>query len=108
MRPDFPFIWQPKGVVSSLEALPLSRHVPQKEDVTLAVRDEKTSGHPLIVAELLDGKIIGDLRLAATCDDVVIGGIQTVFGSDNLEGHYALRRRRLRLPRKRRGTALLL
>jgi capsular polysaccharide biosynthesis protein len=48
------------------------------------------------------------LRLAATRDDVVIGGIQTVFGCDNLNGHYALNRRRFRLPKYRRGTALLL
>jgi hypothetical protein len=108
MRPTFPFFWQPKGVVSSLEALPLSGHVAGKKDVTLTVAGKPSETHPLIVAELANGKIIGDLRLAATSDDMVIGGIQTVFGCQDLNGHYALARRRFRLPKKRRGTALLL
>jgi capsular polysaccharide biosynthesis protein len=108
MRPVIPFFWQPKGVVSSLEALPLSAHVLRKDDVTRAVSGSDAGTHPLLVAELADGKIIGDLRLATTGDDVVIGGIQTVFGCNQPEGHYALARRRFRLPQKRRGTALLL
>jgi capsular polysaccharide biosynthesis protein len=108
MRPGFPFLWRPKGVVSSLEALPLSGHVLQKKDVTLAVTGGKSEAHPLMVAELAEGKIIGDLRLAVTSDDVVVGGIQTVFGAKNVDGHYALDRRRFRLPKRRQGTALLL
>ena len=108
MRPVFPFFWRPTGSVASLEALPLSGDVLQKNDVTLAVSERKSGGHPLIVAELAGGKIIGDLRLAATGENVVIGGIQTVFGCDNLKEHYALKRRRFRLPKKRPGTALLL
>jgi hypothetical protein len=108
MPPVFPFFWRPKGVVASLAALPLSPYVLQKKDVTLAVSGENSGTHPLIVAELAQGKIIGDLRLAATGDDLVIGGIQTVFGTNNPAGHYALNRRRFRLPRHRAGTALLL
>jgi capsular polysaccharide biosynthesis protein len=46
--------------------------------------------------------------LAATRDDVVIGDIQSVFGREALAGHHALKRRRLRLPKYHRGTALLL
>jgi capsular polysaccharide biosynthesis protein len=108
MRPVIPFLWQPRGVVASLEALPLSAHVLKKSDVTRAVSGKNSSLHPLLVAELAGGKVIGDLRLAATGDDVVIGGLQTVFGCVNLDGHYALNRRRFRVPKKWRGTALLL
>ena len=108
MRSAFPFFWQPKGVVSSLEALPLSSQVLKKSDVTLAVSGKNSGPHPLIVAELASGKIIGDLRLAATQDDVVIGGIQTVVGCDALQNHYALWRRRFRIPKYWRGKALLL
>lgn len=108
MRSAFSFFWQPKGVVASLENLPSAGDVLQKNDVTLAVSGENSSSHPLIVAALAGGKIVGDLRLAATRDDMVIGGIQTVFGCADLNGHYALNRRRFRLPKFRHGTALLL
>lgn len=107
MQSAFPFFWQPKGVVTSLEKLP-DAHAISKSDVTEAVSGNKFSPHRLIVTTLAKGKVIGDLRLAATRDDAVIGGIQTVFGCDILENHYALKRRRFRLPKFRHGTALLL
>lgn len=91
-----------------MDALPLSATVLQKNDVTRAVSGAEPGPHPLTVVELAEGKVIGDLRLAATGDDVVIGGIQTVFGTANLDGHYALNRHRFRLPKHRAGTALLL
>ena len=102
------FFWQPGAVVPSLADLPLSGRVLAKNDVSLSVRGEDSTQHPLLVVELAGGKIIGDLRLAATADDVVIGGMQAIFGSDDPAGHYALRRRRFRIPKRRRGTALLL
>jgi len=102
------FFWQAKGTVAALEHLRPSAQALEARDVTLAIADDVSSSHRLIVAALAGGKIIGDLRLVATRDDVVIGGIQSVFGSDSLSGHYALVRRRFRLPRYRRGTALLL
>jgi hypothetical protein len=108
MRSVIPFFWQPKGVVSSLEALPLCSHVLQKKDVTFAVSEKNPQKHPLLVAELAGGKVIGDLRVTATADNMVIGGVQTVFGCDNPDGHYVLKRRRFRLPMYRQGTALLL
>jgi hypothetical protein len=108
MRALIPFFWQPRGVVTSLEALPLSSHVPGKKDVTLAVSERLSPRHPLMVAELAGGKVIGDLRLASTSDDMVIGDVQTVFGCENPWEHYVLRRFRFRMPKVRRGTALLL
>lgn len=103
-----PFFWQPRGVVSSLAHLALSGKVLAKNDVTLSICGNNSGNHRLIAAELADGKIIGDLRLAATCDDVVIGGIQTVAGCDDLQNHYALHRRRFRIPTYWHGRALLL
>jgi capsular polysaccharide biosynthesis protein len=108
MRFHFPFFWRPSGVVSSLADLPVSDTVPVKKDVSVSVGGKNPGQHPLIVAELKDGKIIGDLRLAATSNDVVIGGVQTVFGCADLQKHYALRRRRFRIPKYRHGKALLL
>lgn len=65
-------------------------------------------GHPLTVVELADGKIVGDLRMVATAGDVVVGGVQALFGCSDPQNHYLLRRRRFRLLKRRRGTALLL
>jgi capsular polysaccharide biosynthesis protein len=107
MRPVLPFLWKPKGLVASLAELPAS-HALQQDDVSLAVSGNVSKSHPLMVTALPGGKVIGDLRLVATRDDVVIGGMQSVFGCEKLGGHYALRRRRLRFPKYRRGTALLL
>ncbi|MGH8023178.1 MAG: glycosyltransferase family 61 protein [Limisphaerales bacterium] len=64
--------------------------------------------HPLTVAELRNAKIIGDLRLVATSQDVVVAGMQRLFGCAEPQGHYILRRRRLRMLKRWRGTALLL
>lgn len=108
MRTIFPFFWQPKGVVPSLADLPLSAEVPRKKDVTAAVAGSLAGAYPLIVAELAGGKIVGDLRLAATAGDLVIGDIQAIFGMDLVNGGHSLQRRRFRLPRRRAGTALLL
>jgi capsular polysaccharide biosynthesis protein len=108
MRSIFPFFWRPSGVVSSLAELPVSDKVLAIKDVSISFSGKKSGEHPLLVAELAGGKIIGDLRLATTSDDVVIGGVQTVFACDDLPNHYALRRRRFRIPKYRRGKALLL
>jgi capsular polysaccharide biosynthesis protein len=95
-------------VVASLADLPLSAKVLMKTDVSHSVRADISAGPPLIVAELLNGKIIGDLRLVVTADDAVIGDLQTLAGCKDLSKHYSLKRRRLRLPKYWRGKALLL
>src|SRR5580704_11385223 len=60
------------------------------------------------VAELAPGKIIGDVRFAATHDDVVIGNLQLLHGVADPAGHWSLKQLRFRRPRKLSGTALLL
>lgn len=79
-----------------------------KKDVTTLIGAQSPARHPLTVAELAGGKIIGNLRLAATADDVVIGGVQGLFGCAEPQNHYLPRRRRFRIKKFRRGTALLL
>jgi capsular polysaccharide biosynthesis protein len=105
----WPF-WRASGCVDSLQDLDATHGVVAKTNLTDALcgTDLRSNENPLTVVELSGGKIIGSLRLAATRDDVVIGGIQTVFGCDDPKNHYALRRRRFRIPIFRRGTALLL
>lgn len=99
-------IWKPAGVVPVLESLEPSRDVPAKVDVTTPVSGRE-AGYRLTVAELAGGKIIGDLRMVATAGDVVVGGLQSLVGPDS-QNHYLLRRRRFRILKRRRGTALLL
>jgi len=108
MRPLFPFFWRPRGVVPSLEDLSPADKVVAKHDVSLSVSGKNSGHHPLIVAELAGGRIIGDLRLVANADDAVVGAVQGLSGSTDSCNHYLLHRRRFRLPRNRRGTALLL
>jgi len=105
---SFPFCWRPRKVYPSLEALPPAVGWLEKKDVTRAVTGGAVTPAPLIVAELARGRIIGDLRLVATRENAVIGGLQTIFGCADPGSHYALHRRRFRLPRRWRGTALLL
>jgi capsular polysaccharide biosynthesis protein len=102
--------WQPGGCVASLDNLETAHGMIGKVDLTSALRgvDARPDNNPLLVAELAGGKIIGDLRLASTRDDAAIGGVQTVFACDDLPNHYALRRRRVRVPKFRPGKALLL
>ena len=58
-----------------MELLDASHGVVAKRDVTAAVGGQCHERHPLAVVELADGKVVGDLRLAATRNDVVIGGL---------------------------------
>ncbi|MGH7978841.1 MAG: hypothetical protein ACREE6_05655, partial [Limisphaerales bacterium] len=101
------FVWKPEGVVPSLESLKEAHGVVTKKDVTTAVGG-MTEGRPLTVVELAGGKVIGDLRMVATAGEVVVGGVQSLFGCLDPQNHYLLRRRRFRMLRRRPGTALLL
>lgn len=103
-----PFFWRAADCVPSLESLDASHGVGTKCNVTAVVDGENQERHPLLVVELKGGKVIGDLRLVATATDVVIGGLQGLFGCADPQDHYLLRRRRFRLCRYRHGTALLL
>ena len=100
-------LWRPGGFVPSLESLTPAGGTIAKRDVTVAVSGSKEM-YPLTVAELVDGKMIGDLRMVATAGDVVVGGLQSLFGYPDSQNHYLMRRRRFRMLKRRRGTALLL
>jgi len=101
------WLWKPAGFVPSLDALEESHGVAGKWDVTMAVSGSR-EGHPLCVVELAGGKIIGDLRMVVTAGNVAVGGLQSLFSCPDPDNHYLLKRRRVRLSKYRRGTALLL
>jgi hypothetical protein len=96
-------VWRPTGLLPSLAQLEPEHGRVAKWEVT-----PERGGPSLIVAELADAKVVGDLRLVATQEDVVIGGVQSIFDTADPTNHYALKRRRFRLPHYRRGTARLL
>lgn len=98
--------WKPRGCVPALEDLDASHGVVSRREAAIAGANPEQ--HPLIAVELAGGKIIGDLRLAVTADDVVIGDVQSLFGCAEPQNHYLLRRRRLRMSKRWSGTALLL
>ncbi|HEX3624620.1 MAG TPA: glycosyltransferase family 61 protein [Verrucomicrobiae bacterium] len=101
------WIWKPSGFVPSLEALEALHGVKGRWDVTTAVSGPEAE-YPLTVVELENGKILGDLRIVATGGDIVVGGLQGLFGCPDPQNHYLPRRRRFRMTRRYRGTALLL
>lgn len=101
------FFWKPAGFMPSLESLETAADVAVKSNVTLAASGLKGQ-HPLTVAELPGGKIVGNLRLVATAQDVVVGGLQSLYGCADPQNHYLFKRRRFRMAKYRRGTALLL
>jgi Glycosyltransferase 61 len=102
-----PVFWKSKGCVPSLECLNGVDGIISKQDVTASVGGE--TSYPLMVVELADGKVIGSVRMAATANDVVIGGLQSLHESHESCDHYLLKpRRRCRLLKYRRGRALLL
>lgn len=99
--------WKPAGFVPSLASLEPGRGVVGKWDVAMAENEAK-EGSTLRVVELAGGKIIGNLRMVATADDILIGGLQSLPPGMDPQNHYLAQRRRFRLPKFRRGTALLL
>ena len=102
-----PFLWKARGSVPSLEPLEGSDGAAAKWDVTMSVTGAKGT-YPLTVVELADGKIIGDLRMVVTAKDIVVGGLQSLPPGTEPRDHYLVRRRRFRMSKYRRGTALLL
>jgi capsular polysaccharide biosynthesis protein len=100
-------LWKPRGCVPALESLEAADCVMSKRDMTLPVAGHE-SPHRLIVVELMNGRIVGDLRMVATAGDIVVGGLQSLFGCPDPQSHYLLRRKRLRMLKRWRGTALLL
>jgi hypothetical protein len=102
------FFWKAAGCVPSLESLEGIHGVTAKHDVTAALGAPGLKEHPLTVVELADGKIIANLRLVATGKDIVVGGLQSLHGCAEPEKHYLANRSRCRIPKYRRGTALLL
>lgn len=102
-----PSLWKPAGLLPALDSLEASHGMTGRRDVTLPVSG-LDGQYPLTVVELAEGKIIGDLRMVATSNDIVVGEIQSLLGSLDLTNHYLLKRRRFRFQKYYRGTALLL
>jgi capsular polysaccharide biosynthesis protein len=102
------FFWKAAGCVPSLESLDSSHGVVAKHNVSAAVGAPKPKEYPLTVVEMVGGKVIANLRLAATEKDRAIGRVQCLHDCAEPEKHYLLHRSRCRVPKYRRVTALLL
>jgi len=99
------YFWRPAGFVPALESLGESQGVASRRDVAAGPNHGE---HRLQVVELAGGKIIGNVRLIATAANVVVGGLQSLYGCAQPQAEAVLHRRRFRMPKYRRGTALLL
>jgi len=85
-----------------------SHGVVAKHDVSEAIGAPGPKEYSLTAVELSRGKIIANLRLAATETDVVIGELQSLYDCVEPQKHFLLHRSRFRIPKYRRGRALLL
>lgn len=102
-----PIFWKSSGCVPSLEMLNGAHGIISKQDVTALVGGE--TSYPLTVVELADAKVIGSVRMVATANDVVVGGLQSLHGKNEPCDHYLLKPRlRCRFLKYRQGRALLL
>ncbi len=102
------FFWKATGGVPSLEALEASHGVIAKQDVTATIGGQTGKLHPLTVVELRNGKVISNLRMVATEKDIVVGSLQSLYTCTEPEKHFLPYRTRFRMPKYRRGTALVL
>jgi hypothetical protein len=104
------FFWHPQSLIPSLAAFRPEKSAAGGSlvDLTLRVGPEVQPGHSLVVANLPGGKVIGDTIMVATAADEVFWGMQGLTVNPLQEDHWMLHRRRFRMPRRVRGTALLL
>jgi len=102
----FPFFLCPK---SRLRTLADSGEDLSVRDVTAALRPtDPANKHRLWVAQLTNGKVMGQLKLALTRTNQAVEGVQVLADESNPETHPVLRRLRLRVKRRHCGRALLL
>jgi capsular polysaccharide biosynthesis protein len=66
------------------------------------------TGRPLFVAEFAPGKVIGDVSLVATADDLVAGDVQGLTGVTDPAEHWRLQRWRYRPRVELSGRAVVL
>jgi capsular polysaccharide biosynthesis protein len=100
------FFWRARGCVSSLTNLDKSHGLLATWNFNNQIQN--SDGHDLSVVELEDGKVVGEVRLAATHNDIALGGVQALRGCANPHDHYTLKQARFRRPVRYRGTALLI
>ena len=103
------FFWKPKGFCPSLQTW--HSQDPQKLPASLVSRYVAVDPEPgcrCYVAELVDGKVIGNAKLVSTARDIALGDIQFLYGDLEPERHWILTQRRFRVPQRLAGTAVVL
>jgi capsular polysaccharide biosynthesis protein len=110
-RPLRRFFWKPGGVIAHpLEWLPAQSNAGAGigRFRQLQPAQDSAANHICYFAELSRAKIVGDVSLVATRDDLVLGDLQGLHGSADPAGQWIIKRRRFRRPKKLPGKALLL
>lgn len=97
-------LWRPAGVLEP----GLNPHQrPQPKGVRFLPAAVPGSD-PLWVADIAKGKVVGDVRFAATSENQVLGDVQMLNAIRDPLEHWSMRRLRWRLPRSLHGTAFVL
>lgn len=102
------FFWRPKACCQSLRQWHLENRAELERNRVVKYVELPGDGCCGYVAELRDAKVIGDMKLASTAEDVVLGDLQFLHGAKDPEHHWVLEQIRFRLPQQLPGTAMLL
>ena len=102
------FFWTPAGLIPNpVEELDCVAGAGGKGDI----RHQKLlpdGEHACYVAQVAPGKVIGDVTLVSTWDDIVLGDQQALHGVKDPAAHWVMKRCRFRRPRSLAGTAMVL
>ena len=107
LLPITDFLWRAKGCCETLALSPdgvrEDGHVPVARFFDLSA----SAGAGCYVAELIDGKVIGEAKLVATADDWVLGDLQFLYGAADPTQHWLLKQRRFRLPKRLQASVAM-
>jgi len=104
------YLWRPRRVFASVAAwAEATERATQLRPLPASLRaaEPSTAEHGF-VARLTCGKVIGDMRLIATEENDVLGGLQALHGVEQPASHWSVHQWRLRRPRQLRGQAAVL
>ncbi len=112
------FFWVPSGCFPDAKAMaqalsPKATTINFKFKSNLvpaaaSAAQDPRAGAELFVAEMMQGKLVGDCLLVATAEDHVLPGVQGLHGVDTPAEHWVLRRCRYRRQVTLPGTAVIL
>ncbi len=107
------YLWRSRRAFNSVGDWAVARGCPSALKPLPALQPSSPAGVEIEpgrwhLAELPQGKVVGDLRLAVTAEDEVLGQLQALHGIADPAAHWVTRQLRLRRPWRLRGAVVTL